>query len=237
MAMREAWEREAENWVKWAREPGHDSYWTFHRDIFRSLLPASAGKTLDVGCGEGRLPRDLKSWGYDVVGVDGSETMIGYAREADPAGEYITTDAATLPFPDRAFELVTAFMSLHDVDDFATAVREIARVLAPGGQLCAALTHPFSTAGEFDGSDRQAPFVVRESYFEPRRVGGKPYVRGGLQMTFNSMHRPLQAYLDALADVGMVVERVIETGDMTDPPGDRWRRMPMFLDFRARKFG
>src|SRR3954468_19061006 len=86
--MRTAWEANAEEWVAWARKPGHDSYWQFHRDVFRNLLPPPAGRAVDVGCGEGRLPRDLKSWGYDVVGVDGSPTMIRYAREADPDGEY-----------------------------------------------------------------------------------------------------------------------------------------------------
>lgn len=56
MGLREAWESEAANWVAWARKPGHDSYWTFHRDAFLELLPAPRGLTLDIGCGEGRLP-------------------------------------------------------------------------------------------------------------------------------------------------------------------------------------
>src|SRR4051794_28155309 len=95
-SMREEWDTNAEDWVAWARKPGHDSYWQFHRDVFRELLPRPAGSALDVGCGEGRFPRDLKSWGYSVVGVDASPTLIAYAREADPAGDYRLADAAEL---------------------------------------------------------------------------------------------------------------------------------------------
>jgi ubiquinone/menaquinone biosynthesis C-methylase UbiE len=233
--MRDEWERNAGDWVAWARKPGHDSYWKFHRDVFRELLPPPSGRVLDVGCGEGRLPRDMKSWGYSVVGVDGSPQMIRAAQEADPEGDYRVSDAASLPFDDGSFELVTAFMSLHDIDDFESAVREIGRVVSPGGYLCAAITHPFQTSGQFESSSRDARFVMDGSYFEARRVGGKPYVRDGMSMIFHSVHRPLHDYVAALASSGFAIDRLVESPDWSDPPGDRWRRMPLFLDFRARK--
>jgi len=231
----DAWEANAEDWVAWARKPGHDSYWQFHRDVFRRLLPEPEGRALDVGCGEGRLPRDLKSWGYDVVGVDASATLIRYARDADPDGEYQVADGAALPFPDSSFNLVTAFMSLQDVDRYAIAVGEAARVLRPGGSFCMAITHPFQTAGEFNGREPDAPFVITGSYFEVRRFGGKPYVRDGMSMTFHSVHRSLQDYVAALAEAGLAIDRLFEWPDLADPPGHRWRRMPLFLDCRAKK--
>lgn len=235
LTMRDAWEQNAEDWVAWARTPGHDSYWWFHRDVFRELLPPPAGRALDVGCGEGRLPRDLTSWGYDVVAIDGSSTLIRYAREADPDGDYRVADAAELPFADDTFALVTAFMTLHDIDGFESAVAEIGRVLASGGYLCGAITHPFQTAGEFVSRDPYAPFVVTGSYFDVHRVGGKPYVRDGMSMTFHSVHRPLQDYVSAFTTAGMSIDRLVEVQDLSAPPSDRWRRMPLFLDFRAQK--
>ena len=54
-------------------------------------------------------------------------------------------------------------------------------------------------------------------------------------MTFTSRHRPLQSYFDALETVGMTVERLVEVPDETDPPGDRWQRLPLFLHIRARR--
>ena len=70
--------------MAWAREPDHDSYWLFQRDLFLELVPSPGHKTLDLGCGEGRLSRDLKTLGHNVVGVDISPTMIAAARPADP---------------------------------------------------------------------------------------------------------------------------------------------------------
>jgi SAM-dependent methyltransferase len=230
-----AWEAEAEAWVAWARKPGHDSYWTFHRDAFRQLLPPPAGKALDVGCGEGRLPRDLKSWGYDVVGVDVSPTLIRYAREADPGGDYRVADGASLPFAADAFSLVTAFMSLQDIDDCERAVGEMSRVLAPGGALCIAIVHPLASAGEFESREPSSPFVIQGSYLESRRVGGRPYLRGGMSMTFHSQHRPLQVYFAALSAARLVVDRLVEVPDATDVPGGRWQRVPNFLQLRAVK--
>lgn len=234
MTLKDAWESEARNWVAWARATGHDSYWQFHRDRFLQLLPLPDGLTLDVGCGEGRFPRDLKQRGYRVIGVDASKTLIEHAREADPDGDYRVADAAQLPFEDGSIRLVTAFMSLHDIDDMEEAIREIGRVLAPDGRLCAAIVHPINSAGKFSEHTFDAPFVMRDSYLA-RRSYADTVERDGLRMTFSSVHRPLQAYFDALGDGGLAVERLLEVPDSTDQPGDRWQRIPLFLDFRARK--
>src|SRR5262249_18057390 len=68
--LRQAWERHAEDWIRWAREPGHDSYWLFHRDRFLELVPPPGNLTLDLGCGEGRLSRDLAARGHRILGID-----------------------------------------------------------------------------------------------------------------------------------------------------------------------
>jgi SAM-dependent methyltransferase len=102
VSLRDAWERNAAGFIAWARAPGHDSYWRFHRDQFLELVPPPGRLTLDIGCGEGRLSRDLKALGHTVVGVDASPTMVAHAREADPALEVRLADAAALPLPDGA---------------------------------------------------------------------------------------------------------------------------------------
>src|ERR1035437_7742108 len=197
MNMRDAWEAEAANWIAWVRTPGHDSYWRFHAERFFELLPTAPCQTLDVGCGEGRLPRDLKQRGYSVTGIDSSVTLIEHARAADPAGDYRVADAAALPIGDASVPLVTAFMSLQDVDDMPAAVREAARVLVPGGRLCLAIVHPINSAGDFETLEPDAAFVIRGSYFERRRYEDT-FESNGLRITFASEHRPIQDYVAAL---------------------------------------
>ncbi|MEO7294783.1 MAG: class I SAM-dependent methyltransferase, partial [Candidatus Limnocylindria bacterium] len=204
MSLRDGWEAEARNWVAWARQPGHDSYGQFHRDRFLELLPPASGLTLDLGCGEGRFPRDLQARGYEVIGVDSSPTLIEHAREADPDGDYRLTDAASLPLADASVHLVTALLALHDMDDMEGAIAEAARVLVPGGRLCAAIVHPVNSAGKFQARLPDAAFVIRGSYFEQRQFADT-VERDGLRMTFTSRHRPLEAYFRALESAGLLV--------------------------------
>ena len=229
MDLREAWERNAADWVRWAREPGFDSYWRFHRERFFDLVPPSGRLTLDVGCGEGRVTRDLAGLGHRVVGVDGSETMLAAAREADPGGEYVLADAASLPFPDGHADLAVAFMSLMDVDDMAGSVRELARVLQPGGKLALAVVHPINSAHDVDREDPEGRLVLTEDYFDRRRYSDF-IERDDLRMTFESRHFTLQDYFDALLGAAFQVESLREIGDPDHP---RWSRYPLFLHMLA----
>jgi SAM-dependent methyltransferase len=239
-SLREAWEEHAAAFIAWAREPGHDSYWRFHRDAFLALVPEPGRRTLDLGCGEGRLSRDLKALGHDVVGIDVSPTMLAAGREADPSIETHLADAAELPFADGAFDCVVAFMSLQDVDDYEGALRESARVLEPGGRLCVAVLHPINSAGRFESDDPASRFVIEGSYLDSFRYVFEAE-RGGLEMTFVSDHRPLQAYTEALAKAGLLIERLCEPAvpgsAIDDPRWRQWQRVPMFLHARAVKPG
>lgn len=230
MSLREAWDAEAENWVAWARD-GRDSYWRFHAQRFFELLPPPRS-TLDIGCGEGRLPRDLKARGYPVVAVDSSDALIAHARAADPEGDYRVANATALPFADDSVPLVTAFMVLHDVDDMPGVIREASRVLERGGHLCVAIVHPMSSTGRFEEPGPDAPFVARRSYFEHRRYAD-PVDQDGRRMTFHGEHRPIADYVAALSSSGLLVERLLEIPETT--PGSRWQRVPLFLQVRAVK--
>ena len=70
MTLREQWEDQASAWLAWARAPGHDSFWRHHGEQFNRLLPPPGALTLDIGCGEGRLSRQLTAGGHRVVGLD-----------------------------------------------------------------------------------------------------------------------------------------------------------------------
>jgi SAM-dependent methyltransferase len=238
MALSSAWEEEARNWIEWARAPSHDSYWRFHRDQFLALLPAPGTLTVDVGCGEGRLPRDLKRVGHQVIGIDASQTMIDAARTADPGGDYRCASAGELPLADGSSDLVVAFMSLQDVDDLMTAVAEIGRILVDEGLACIAVVHPLNSAGRFADESATSPFVIQDTYLDEFTYSDA-ISRDGLRMVFHSRHRPIQAYSRALEAAGFVIESVREVGVPAEAVrierSRRWQRIPLFLHLRGRK--
>jgi SAM-dependent methyltransferase len=233
-----AWEKNAPDFVAWARAPGHDSYWQFHRDLFLELLPPPGRRTLDLACGEGRLSRDLKGLGHRVVGIDRSPAMLAAARQADPEIETRLGDAASLPFGDGSFDLVVAFMSLQDIEDFEGAIGEAARVLEPEGRFCMAIVHPLNSAGLFEERTADSPFRIEGSYLDSHFYADE-LVRSGREITFVSAHRPLQAYTEAIANAGLLIERLREPAvpdhAVRESPSRRWQRLPLFLHIRAVK--
>jgi SAM-dependent methyltransferase len=234
----DAWESEAQRWIEWARKPGHDSYWQYHRDQFLPLLPAPSGPTVDIGCGEGRLPRDLKKRGYEVMGVDVSPTLVEAARKADPGGQYLVGNANALPIDDGCFRLATAFMSLQDVDDLDGATAEIARVLQPGGHACIAIVHPINSTGNFQSEAADSVFTIDGSYLSERTYCDT-FERDGLSMTFHSRHRPLDTYSRSFERAGFLIEAIRENAvpdavAAQSPRSARWQRIPLFLHFRLR---
>ena len=92
-------------------------------------MPPPGRATLDLGCGEGRVTRDLTARGHPAIGVDLSPTLVRMAAEADPGGDYRVAHASELPFDDDAFDLVVAYNVLMDVDELGAAIAEAARVL------------------------------------------------------------------------------------------------------------
>lgn len=238
--MRQGWDSEALNWASFARTPGFDHAHDYiNRPALLNLLPAPGRRTLDLACGEGRLSRLLHSLGHTVVGVDASPAMARLAATHQDAEPVLLADGSVLPFADEAFDLVVAYMCLHDFDEMPQAVAEIARVLRPAGRLCLAIPHPINTAGSFPSKDAGAPFVISGSYMAPTPTRDT-IERRGIRLTFHSEHRPLEAYGRALESAGLLVEALREAVPSDevvarDPTDSRWQRIPMFLHMRAIK--
>lgn len=237
--MTRGWEEEAENWIRWARAPGHDPYWDYAPTFFENIVPAPSRRTLEIGCGEGRVARDLSKRGHDVVAIDASSTLLAAAARADKNSFYLLAAAEQLPFQDSQFDLVVAYNSLMDVDDMPEAVREAARVLRRSGRLCICITHPINDAGRFEDESPQAIFKIEGSYFGRRRLEER-FERDDLEITFRSWLYPLAAYSTALEQAGFVIERIDEPLPASRsisqrPLLARWQRVPMFLFIRALK--
>jgi len=237
--MADHWERQALGWAAWTRGPLPDAYVDYAPRFF-TLLPPPSGRVLELGCGEGRVCRDLNARGYRVTGVDVAPTMVRLAREADPEGDYRLADAAALPFVDAEFDLVVAYNSLMDVDDLEGAIREAARVLAPGGRFAICVTHPLADAGVFASDGADAPFIITGSYLGRRHFDGPPIQRNGATVQFCGWAYPLETYATALSQAGMLLDALLEpavreAAVARDPAESRWQRIPAFLFLRAIK--
>jgi len=108
--------------------------------LILDLMGELSGRTvLDAGCGDGAFACALASRGAEVTGVDPDRAMLAAARgRAAAAGlrtKFLEGRLERLPFPDASFDAVVAVTVLCFVPDAAAAVREMARVLRPGGRL------------------------------------------------------------------------------------------------------
>jgi demethylmenaquinone methyltransferase/2-methoxy-6-polyprenyl-1,4-benzoquinol methylase len=117
-------------------------WWRRTARTFRHILMRPDARILDLCCGTGdmafALLRQAGKSSPQIVGTDFSHAMLrraalkSAARAAAP--EWIEADALNLPFPDSHFDLVTSAFGFRNLADYDAGLREIARVLRPGGE-------------------------------------------------------------------------------------------------------
>jgi SAM-dependent methyltransferase len=226
------WQRSAGAWVADMGESGD-----FGRRYVLDpvMLPrAVAGfprNALDVGCGEGRFCRMLRSRGVDAVGIDPTPALIAVARARDARGTFVKGMAEKLPFGNAAFDLVVSYLSLIDIPDVEVAIPEMARVLRPGGTLLIANLTSFNTAGADagwvkDAVGRRVHYPI-DNYLQERAVWIE---YRGIRVV--NHHRPLSTYLRALLGAGLVLTHFDEPAASPDAPASRaarYARVPWFL--------
>jgi SAM-dependent methyltransferase len=237
-SLRQSWNKNAVYWICWARRPGHDHFfWRFNLPNLLALLPEPCGLTIDLGCGEGRLTRALRERGYRAFGFDSSIALVRAARNHAERAPTFLGDAAHLPFADGSAALVVACMVLQDLDDLDGSIREVARVLAPGGRFCFAVLHPLNTAGMWREAEQGPEFAVWAPYFESTRYELK-LVRDGLVLPLNGRHHPLEHYTRTLESGGFLIEAMREPRPdddwaATGPLVSRWQGVPNALHVRC----
>jgi demethylmenaquinone methyltransferase / 2-methoxy-6-polyprenyl-1,4-benzoquinol methylase len=112
---------------------GLDARW---RRLAAEAVIQTGDRVLDAACGTGDLAiADQKAGADKVTGLDFSAEMLGRARKKAPQLEWIEGDMLALPFADATFDAATVGFGVRNVADLELALRELRRVLRPGGRL------------------------------------------------------------------------------------------------------
>ena len=182
------------------------------READARLLGDVRGRdVLEIGCGAAQGARWLVSAGATVTAFDVSHAQLRQAAALDArtgiaVTRVVQADAQVLPFRGAAFDLVvSAFGAIPFVADSAGAMREVARVLRPGGRLVFSVTHPTRWAFPDDPGPRG--LTVTQSYFDRT-----PYVEQGEdgEALYVEHHRTLGDRVRELVGAGLVLDDLVE---------------------------
>ena len=112
---------------------GLDVRW---RRLAAAAAVRSGDRVLDAACGTGDLAiADLKAGAGKVTGLDFSAKMLERARTKHAAVEWVQGDMLALPFADETFDAATVGFGVRNVENLELGLRELRRVLRPGGRL------------------------------------------------------------------------------------------------------
>lgn len=176
----------------------------------RLLGQVSGARVLEVGCGSAPCSRWLAAQGATPVGLDVSSGMLRHARRGNArthiAVPLVQAGAEALPFADESFDLAcSAFGAVPFVTDSAAVMREVARVLRPGGRWVFSVSHPmrwmFSDDPGPDGLTVVQSYFDRTPYVEVDAAGRPVYVEH---------HRTLGDRVREIIAAGFVLTDIVE---------------------------
>ncbi|MBY6112951.1 class I SAM-dependent methyltransferase [Mameliella alba] len=229
------WQASAQAWIDHLGGAGDQG----RIDVLDAPMMAAAKDSgavtaLDVGCGEGRFCRMLRSIGITAVGLDPTPQLLSRARELDPDADYQSGRAEHLPFDDNSFDLVVSYLSLIDIPGHIRAIAEMARVLTPGGRLLVANLNPFVTAVPRNWPEGRGGWVheagARRYFAIDDYMAGRGYATSWAGIRITNYHRPLSDYMSAFLGAGLVLRAYEEPGYTGSDPdaADKFRRVPWF---------
>jgi SAM-dependent methyltransferase len=181
------------------------------RESEARLLGAVEGRAiLEVGAGAAQCSRWLTTQGARPVAIDLSASQLAHARTLDARAGVSTTlvlaDAQLLPFGDAVFDLAcSAYGAVPFAADSAAVMREVARVLRPGGRWVFSVTHPIRWSFLDDPGPRgltaRTPYFDRNPYVEVDSDGRPTYVEH---------HRTLGDRVREIVAAGLLIDDLIE---------------------------
>lgn len=178
--------------------------------VLRDLLSAGSGLCLEIGCGTGVYAAAVRELGWTPIGVDLSAGMLRHARERLPIAR---ADVAQLCVRDSSVPAVIAIMVHTDMPAYPEVLREVQRVLVPGGIFVHIDVHPCFCGGFAERSDPDA-VVIRPGYIDSHWTK-ESWTSNGIRDKVGAVHRPLPELLHAFLGAGLTFDRFAEGGTPT----------------------
>lgn len=252
-----AWTEEAAWYDRLVGESGSE----YQREVvfpgvMRLLKLSSGERVLDVACGQGALDRLMHQAGASVTGVDASPELIQLARQqSDPAISFHIGDACALEkieaIQPGSFTAATCVLAVQNMHPLPPLMQGVARALAERGRFVIAMMHPCfrgpkTTSWGWD-DPRKGGKVVQyrrvDRYLLPRKEPIITHPGSDPTRYTWTFHRPLQAYVKALRNAGLVIDAIEEwPSHKISQPGPRAaaenvarEEIPMFMAIRAVK--
>ena len=248
-----SWDAVAGWYLGWAGAEGS----RHHRELaipalVALLAPEKSESILDIGCGAGALALAIRAAGAHYTGIDKSPRLVAHGRKHHGRdARLLVGDATRLSAiaglaPD-GFDAAAFLLSIQDIDPLDAAFRSAAWALRPGGRLVVLMTHPCFRIPRQSGwgwdEGRALQYRRIDSYLTPLDVPMQEYGRKNGKRrpdVTRSYHRPLEAYVAALAESGFVVDALKEIPGGNSAAENKAQRrarreIPLFLGIGARR--
>ena len=246
-----SWDRVATWYDGWVGDRGS----AYHRQlaipaVLDMLQPQRGEEIIDVGGGQGVLAPYLIEAGSGVTVLDGSPKLIAAARRRHPrlrGARFVVGDArrmqAVAGLEPAGYDAAVFLLSIQDMDPLDDVMRGVDWALRDRSRVVMLMTHPAFRQPRHSGwgvdEGRALTYRRIDGYLSPMAVPMKSLAGGPPTRSF---HRPIGAYVNAIADVGFAVDTMLEIPDL--PPERRPGRaargdarahaeIPIFLGIRA----